>query len=274
MSDEQQEVLVERADGVVTVTLNRPERKNAITMTMWSALTATLGEVARREDDRVLVLTGAGGAFTAGADVSRFEGPDPRPLDRMRALADAALELHRLPQPTIAKVGGDAVGAGCNLALGCDLIVAGRSARFSEIFPRRGLSLDCGGSWLLPRLVGLHKAKELALFGDLLSAEQAAAIGIVNRVVDDGELDALVDEWAGRLAAGPPVALATTKALLNAGVDASLQQAVQAEAHAQVSNLTNADLPEAMAAYREKREPRFTGRSALAEPGPGESAGA
>ena len=132
----------------------------------------------------------------------------------MRHVGDVALALHRLPQPTIAKVRGVAVGAGCNLALGCDLVVAGETARFSEIFAKRGLSVDFGGSWVLPRRVGLHRAKELAFFADIIEANEAERIGLVNRVVPDGELDAFVDDWATRLAAGPPIALALTKRLL------------------------------------------------------------
>ena len=129
----------------------------------------------------------------------------------MRALADLALRLHRLPKPTIAKVGGVAAGAGMSMALGCDLVVASESARFSQIFAKRGLSVDFGASWLLPRLIGLHKAKELAFFADILSAAEAEAFGLVNRVVPDDELDAFVDDWARRLADGPTLALSMTK---------------------------------------------------------------
>ncbi len=157
------------------------------------------------------------GAFCSGADLwaagptRRGTPPDLHHAPRGRR----GLALHRIPQPTIAKVGGVAAGAGCNLALGCDLIVASDDARFSEIFARRGLSLDFGGSWLLPRLIGLHRAKEMALFADIMSAKEAEALGLVNRVVPAGELDAFVDDWAPRLAQGPPVALAQTKRLLN-----------------------------------------------------------
>ena len=117
----------------------------------------------------------------------------------MRHVGDVALALHRLPKPTIAKVRGVAVGAGCNMALGCDLVVASDNARFSEIFARRGLSIDFGGSWVLPRIVGMHRAKELALFADIIDAAEAERIGLVNRVVPDAEIDAFVDDWAARL---------------------------------------------------------------------------
>ena len=147
----------------------------------------------------------------------------------MRHVGDVALALHRLPQPTIAKVNSVAVGAGCNLALGCDLIVASDEARFSEIFARRGLSIDFGGSWLVPRLIGLHKAKELALFADIISAKEAEAMGLVNRVVPAGQLDAFVADWAHRLAQGPPIALAQTKRLLNDSFDVTLDEALERE---------------------------------------------
>ncbi len=143
----------------------------------------------------------------------------------MRGVGAVAAALHRLHKPSIAKVSGVAAGAGCNLALGCDLIVASDEARFSEIFARRGLSIDFGGSWLLPRLVGLHKAKELALLADIISAEEAARIGIVNRVVPAGDLDGFVADWAQRLAAGPPIALSLTKTMLNNSFSVSFDQA-------------------------------------------------
>jgi 2-(1,2-epoxy-1,2-dihydrophenyl)acetyl-CoA isomerase len=248
-------------DGVVTITLNRPEKKNAINATMWVELLATFREITSRDDDRAVVITGAGGAFCSGADLSgRGDGPQRHQWHAMNHVAEVCLALHRIPQPTIAKVGGVAAGAGCNVALGCDLIVASDEARFSEIFARRGLSIDFGGSWLLPRLVGLHRAKELALFADIISAKEAEAMGLVNRVVPAGELDAFVDDWARRLAAGPPITLAQTKRLLNDGLDSTLEQALDAEGWAQTVNFGTADTPEAIAAFIEKREPRFQGR--------------
>ena len=181
-------------------------------------------------------------------------------LASMRHVADVALALHRLPQPTIAKVGGVAAGAGANMAFGCDLIVASDEARFTEIFARRGLTIDFGGSWLLPRLVGLHKAKELAFFADILSAKEAETLGVVNRVVPAGELDAFVDDWVRRLAAGPPIALAQTKLLLNNSMGVTLEEALHAEGAAQTVNISTHDTAEAMAAFLGKREPRFEGR--------------
>ena len=178
----------------------------------------------------------------------------------MRAVNDAALALHRLPQPSIAKVDGVAVGAGCNLAFGCDLVVASSESRFSEIFSRRGLSLDFGGTWLLPRRVGLHRAKELAFFAEILSAPVAEELGLVNRVLPRDELDAFVADWARRLAEGPPLALSATKAMLDASYSTGLAEALEREAAAQVVNIVSEDGKEALQAFLEKREAVFKGR--------------
>ncbi len=254
-------ILVERAAGVVTVTLNRPARLNAVTAEMWPQLAQIFGEIARTVEDRVVVVTGAGGAFSSGADVSGMgEGGSGSPLAHMREVADAALALHRMPKPTVARVDGVAAGAGLNLALGCDLIVASDRSRFSEIFARRGLSVDFGGSWVLPRLVGLHRAKELVLLADMLSADEARAMGLVNRVVPVADLDEVVADWVARLAAGPPLALSMSKLLLNKGFESSLDQALEAEAQAQSVNLASADVREALAAFVDKRTPVFEGR--------------
>jgi enoyl-CoA hydratase/carnithine racemase len=255
------EILVERAGGLVTVTLNRPDRLNAITNDMWEELARIFHEVSHRADDRVLVVTGAGTAFCSGADLGSGTGVSERStIDHMRIVGEAAMALHRVPKPTIARVDGVAAGAGLNLALGCDLVAASDRSRFSEIFARRGLSVDFGGSWLLPRLVGLNKAKELVLLADILSASEAAEAGLVNRVVPAEELDSLVSSWVQRLVAGPPIALSLSKQLLNKSFETSMDQAVEAEAQAQAVNSSSADAREARAAFQEKREPRFEGR--------------
>jgi 2-(1,2-epoxy-1,2-dihydrophenyl)acetyl-CoA isomerase len=246
--------------GVVTLTLNRPEKKNAMNRTMFDELLAVFREIDQSADDRVLVITGAGEAFCSGADLSDRGSDTRHPLARLHWVADIALALHRIPKPVIAKVNGVAVGAGLNLALGCDLIVASESARFSEIFARRGLTVDFGGSWLLPRLIGLHRAKELAFFADIISAKEAADLGLVNRVVAASQLDAFVADWAERLAAGPPLALAMTKRLLTNSFAMSMDEALEAEGMAQSVNSGTEDAPEAIRAFLEKREPRFKGR--------------
>lgn len=254
------EFLLERdASGIATITLNRPRRRNAVPPDGWETLRGLLHEAAHDAATRVVVVTGAGGAFCAGADLAKL-APEEHPLFSMAPVNAAARALHEMPKPTIAKVRGDAVGAGMNLALGCDLVVASESARFSQIFVRRGLSVDFGGSWLLPRLVGMHRAKELALLGDILSAHDAFALGLVNRVVPDAELDAFVRGWAERLAAGPPLAIQLSKKLLSNAFTVGLSEALDAEAAAQSVNLVSDDMKEGVAAFLAKRAPVFRGR--------------
>jgi len=257
-------IIVERDSGVVSVTLNRPERKNAANGLMWVELLQIFSEVAHDSEDRVLVLTGAGGAFCSGADIGDPSGVSGNPSDphliRMQFLGEVMLALHDVPKPTIAKVRGIAAGAGLSMALGCDLVVAGEDARFTEIFARRGLSVDGGSSWLLPRLVGMHRAKELAYFADILSAREALDFGLVNRVLPEGELDAFVDGWARRLAQGPPLALSMTKKLLHDGSRSSMADALENEARCQTVNFFTDDTREAMRAFAEKRDPVFKGR--------------
>jgi enoyl-CoA hydratase/carnithine racemase len=264
MADSYETLIIERAGGVVTVTMNRPERKNAANGMMWRELQVVLEDVATDRAVRVMVLTGAGGAFCSGADLSDPADVAGRPGDpylvQMRALSDLALRLHRLPKPTIAKVGGVAAGAGMSMALGCDLVVASESARFSQIFAKRGLSIDFGASWLLPRLIGLHRAKELAFFADILSAAEAESFGLVNRVVPDDELDVFVDDWARRLAEGPTLALSMSKTLLNNSLGVSMDQALEDEARAQATNFGTRDTREALTAFVERRSPSFEGR--------------
>lgn len=257
---ELESITVERGDGVVTITLRRPEKKNAIDGAMWDELLAEFRTISDSATDRAVILTGADGNFCSGADLwDRDEDPKHQ-LAAMRKISGICLSLHRLPQPTVAKVRGVAVGGGLNLALGCDLIVADETARFSEIFARRGLSIDCGGSWLLPRLIGMHRAKELSLLAEIISADEAAAMGLVNRVLPADELDPFVDDWARRLADGPPIALAMTKRLLNNSLNVTLEEALDDEGLSQSVNFGTKDTIEAISAFMEKRDPSFEGR--------------
>ncbi len=257
-------VQIERSGGVVTITLDRPQKKNAMTMGAWEELIAAFAEISRRpREDRCVVITGAGGAFCSGQDL--WEGADgerepQHQLSVMRFIHSGVQALHDLPQPTIAKVRGVSAGIGASLAFGCDLVLAAPDARFSEIFVRRGLSPDGGASWLLPRLVGIQKAKELAFFGDFVDAEEAHRIGLVNRVVPDAEHDPLVDEWAARLAGGPPIALAVTKRMLNRSFEQTFEQALDDEGRSQTINVATRDTAEAIQAFVDKREPTFEGR--------------
>lgn len=255
-------LLTSDTGGVRTLTLNRPHRRNAIDAELWEALREALAAAGGDRSVRALVLTGAGGAFCSGADIPERVS-SAHPLYRMRPLTEVTLLLHELPVPTVAKVTGAAVGAGWNLALGCDLVVATPQARFAQIFARRGLSPDCGGTWLLPRLVGLQQAKRLALLAETIDAAEAQAMGLVTWVTDADTVDAFVDDVTGRLVAGPPVALAQTKALLNEGADRTLRDALTNEARAQAVNFAGADVREAYAAFAARREPLFTGRWAV-----------
>jgi enoyl-CoA hydratase/carnithine racemase len=253
-------IIVDRADGIVTVTLNQPKKKNAISFEMWAGLVEVFQEVAQNPEDRAMVLTGADGNFSSGADLTSGSKDPRHQLDRMQYFSHTALALHEVSKPVIAKVDGVAVGAGLNLALGCDLIVASDRARFSEIFAQRGLSVDMGGSWILPRLIGIHKAKELLLLAEILDAAEAERIGIVNRVVPQAELDGFVQGWAERLAAGPTLALQMTKRMTNSGLQMSLSEMLHWESMAQAVTATTQDSEEAMRAFLGKREPNFKGR--------------
>jgi 2-(1,2-epoxy-1,2-dihydrophenyl)acetyl-CoA isomerase len=260
MSDEV--LLTSRDEGVLTLTLNRPERKNAIDADLWAALRENLTAAGNDPDVRAIVITGAGGDFCSGADLSGGVGAG-HPLARMRGINEVALLLHELPVPSVAKVDGVAVGAGWNLALGCDLVVSTPGARFSQIFARRGLSLDFGGSWLLPKLVGLQQAKRLALLAEMIDAAEAHRLGLVTWVVEPEEIDSFVTDLGKRLAASPPVAVAQSKALLNEGADRTMRDALASEARTQTINFATADAPAAFEAFTAKTDPVFTGEWAV-----------
>lgn len=252
---------VTRSAGVVTLTLDRPQTKNALNEAMYLDLLAAAKEIAARPaEDRVVIVTGAGGAFCSGADLSDPTGADTAFLTRMRLVGDVCLALHHLPQPTVAKVEGAAVGAGLGLALSCDLVIASETARFHATFARLALSADFGVSWVLPRLVGPQRAKELVLLAEELDARGAREIGVVSRVVAPERLDDEVADVAQRLASGPPVALSLSKRLLNQAFGVSLPEALEAEAQAQAVNFATKDVREAMRARLEGRSPVFLGR--------------
>lgn len=257
------EVQVKEADGVATVTINRPRVKNAITTPMWGELREIFRELGYRDEIRCIVVTGAGEDFCSGADVGGRAGEDQNarahPMQAMRNVGECCRTLFELPKVTIARVDGVAAGAGLNMALACDFVLASDRSRFSEIFARRGLSVDFGGSFLLPRIVGMQRAKELILLAGMYDAAEAAEMGLVTRVVPAADLDALVAEWAAKAVAGPPRAIAASKALLNRSFTSTLQEALDGEGAAQAFQFTTKDVPEAMAAFVEKRDPEFTG---------------
>jgi 2-(1,2-epoxy-1,2-dihydrophenyl)acetyl-CoA isomerase len=256
-------LLTEDRGQVRWLTIDRPERKNAVPFDGWADLRAAFEDF-EGSDQRVLVVTGSGGEFCAGADL------DPSRLDRIQTVAgrharmkevgSAAMSLHRLTKPTIAAVDGVAVGAGMNLALGCDVVVATERARFSEIFVRRGLTVDFGGSWLLPRIVGLQRAKELALTGRIVEAEEAAQIGLALVVVPVDELETRVTELAEAFLLGAPMAQMFAKQTIDAAFQTSLADALSWEGEAQSVALGTEDAAEGLLAFLEKRGPSWNGK--------------
>ena len=258
-----EEIQLTLEENIATVTINRPSVKNAVTSEMWDELQRTFIDLGYRDDVRAVIVTGAGDDFCSGADVSgmasRNEGPRVHQLESMRKVGDCCLSLFNMPKVTIAKVPGVAVGAGMNLALCCDLVVASENARFSEIFAKRGLSVDFGGSFLLPRIVGLQRAKELVLLAEVLSAAEADRMGLINYVVPHDQLGNKALELAQKAVNGPPRALAMSKAMLNKSFANSLQDALDQEGTSQTVNFTTKDISEAMKAFQEKRPPRFSG---------------
>jgi len=232
-------LLVDVAAGVMTLTINRPDKRNAIDGAVLDGFEAALPRARRDGGVRVVVLRGAGGYFSAGIDLPFAVGAArDGVIPFMRRVGDVAIGLHRLPVPSISVVEGGAYGLACNLALACDLTIAAADAAFCEVFTKRNLSLDGGGAWLLPRIVGLKKAKELALFGDPVPAREAERLGLINCAVPAGELDARLEEWASRLATGPATALSLTKTMLNDAYALSFEQAIEQESRSQTINST------------------------------------
>ncbi|MCU1614399.1 MAG: 2-(1,2-epoxy,2-dihydrophenyl)acetyl-CoA isomerase [Frankiales bacterium] len=247
--------------GILRMTLNQPGRKNAMTLEAWEAMFDILRLAEFDPDVRVLVIAGAGGDFCAGADISSASAGHP--LSRILRIVKTPILLHEFPKPVVAQVEGVAVGAGWNVALACDLVVASTTARFAQLFVKRGLSVDWGGSWLLPRLVGLQQAKRLTMLGDFVSAEEAEELGLVTWVKSPEELGSFVDDLAARLAAGPPIALSQNKSLIDQGIMSSFADALANEARAQAVNYATADAAMARQAFAAKTEPEFTGEWAV-----------
>jgi 2-(1,2-epoxy-1,2-dihydrophenyl)acetyl-CoA isomerase len=260
-----QTILLEAADGIARLTLNRPERLNSFNTVMLAEVQDALVAVQRGGSARVLVITGAGRGFCAGQDLGdRVVAPGGAPPDLGRSIESGykplILALRRLPLPIIAAVNGVAAGAGANIALACDLVVAARSAAFIQAFSRIGLLPDSGGTWLLPRLAGHARAMGLALLAEKLPAEQAAQWGLIWRCVEDAELAAEVDTLARQLAAAPTRALARTKQAMLEGWGRTLEQQLDVERDLQQELGHSADYAEGVAAFMEKRVPRFTGQ--------------
>jgi len=247
------------------ITLNRPDARNAINDQMREELFAALAECRNNPDIRAVVLTAAGKGFCTGADIGGKGGSGPvgpgAAREMMKTRSQRLIRtIWELEKPVIAAVNGVAAGIGAHLAFACDLVIAAAEARFIEVFVRRGLALDGAGAYLLPRLIGLSKAKELVFFGDDLPAEDAMRIGLVNKVVPGEQLAAAAREWATRLAQGPTFALGMSKRLLNRSLEVDLETSLEDEAFA-VSLVTQSeDTKEGMRAFVERRTPVFTGR--------------
>ena len=249
-------------DGAVrTLTIDNPARRNAIPVDQWTALAETI-EAFEASDARVLVVTGRGDDFCSGLDVGSATptGGVAAWHRSMSEVSSAARALHATSKPTIAAVDGVAAGAGMNLALGCDILLASDRARFTEVFVRRGLTVDFGGTWLLPRRIGLARAKELALSGRILSAQEAFEYGIASRVLPQQELQGEAATLGADLAAGAPLAQRFIKAGLDRSFEMSFEEALAYEAQAQAILLTSADAAEGLISFLEKRPPEFEGR--------------
>ncbi len=255
-------LLTEDEGEIRRLTFNQPERKNALPPEGWPILRDAFTDF-EKSAARVLIVTGAGGEFCAGADLDRSGSAMgesvTRRHQRMKTVGEAAFTLHRTTKPTIAAVDGVAVGAGMNLALGCDVVIASTRARFSEIFVRRGLTVDFGGTWLLPRVVGLQRAKELALSGRIVDAEEALAIGLAVEVVPPDELSDRAQSMAESFLQGAPIAQMFAKQGLDASFESSFAESLSWEGQSQAIAMGTADFEEGVAAFLGKREPDWRG---------------
>ena len=253
-------VLYEVSDGVATITLNRPDALNSTNDQLYRELNGLIKTVAEDADVGCVILTGAGRGFCAGADVKSMN-PDMKPLARRQRhrgiLRDVLYPLVNLEKPVIAAVNGPAVGAGFNIALAADILIASEAAMFSQIFTRLALVPDLGGLYFLTRVVGLNKAKELCFTARKIGAAEAYALGIVNRVVPAADLMPEVRKLATEIAAGPATALAMIKNLLNKSSTSTIEQMLEYESYAQTIAYITPEHAEGVLAFREKRAPKF-----------------
>jgi enoyl-CoA hydratase/carnithine racemase len=255
---------VDEETGVATLTLNRPERLNALTFEVYDELRRAFYAIGDEAGVRVVVLTGSGRGFCSGGDVediigALFERNYRGLLDFTRMTCDLVLAIRRCRRPVIAALNGTVAGAGAVIATACDLRIAAESGKIAYLFTRVGLSgADMGAAWMLPRVVGLGKASELLMTGDFISAEEAHRIGLYNRVVPDGTALDRATELAEKLARGPSFALEITKDALNREASMDLEGALEAEAQIQAALMMHPDFRESYEAFVEKRDPNFS----------------
>ncbi|HBB98826.1 MAG TPA: enoyl-CoA hydratase family protein [Blastocatellia bacterium] len=255
--------LYEQRDGIATITLNRPERLNAITFEVYHELTDFFAKLCAEKDVRVVIITGAGRAFCSGGDVidiiGELQGRDAEGLlEFTRLTCDLIRNMRALPKPIIASLNGTTAGAGACIALASDLRIAAEEAKIAFIFVKVGLAgTDMGATYLLPRMVGLAKATELLMTGDFVEAGEAERIGLYNRVVPRDQLERVTREFAEKLASGPALGIAKTKEMLNRELHMSFESALEAEAVAQALCMQTPDFKEAHAAFIEKRPAKF-----------------
>jgi 2-(1,2-epoxy-1,2-dihydrophenyl)acetyl-CoA isomerase len=257
-------ILVAQFDGVRTLTLNRPDAMNALTLDAMRTLGDRLEEAAADPGTRAVVITGAGPAFSAGGDLALLQALPTMPSVQVREVVYGTFQrvprlIRAMDKPVIAAVNGAAVGAGCEIAVACDLRIASEKARFGEGWINIGCVPAMGGMFLLPRLVGLAKATELVMTGALIDAAEALRIGLVNKVVMPPDLAPAAADLARSLAQGPARALAVAKAALNRGLDSSLAAELESTVHAQLMCFTTQDFAEGVRALAERRPPRFRG---------------
>ena len=259
-------IQLELRNNVALLTLNRPEALNALTVEMGREVMRAIGELLER-GARAVILTGAGRAFCAGGDLremqrmAQAEGRVEAFFDEpLRLLNECILTIRRTPIPFIAAVNGAASGGGCNLALACDLVLAADSARFNQAFIKIGLTPDCGGTFFLPRLVGWRRAAEMMMTGDVTSATEAAALGMINSVVTAAELIPRAFELAERLAHSPTAAIGRIKQLLDASAVNDCEAQLDLERRAQIDSGRTSDFKEGLTAFLEKRAPNFSGQ--------------